>query len=68
MKEIENMIIRSNRVQAIRCIREQEVNVQTSSIMNLQQRNKYLLKMHKLSNKESKNLDIRMFFDAKREK
>ena len=65
MKEIENVILRSNRVQATRCMREQKFNVQTLSIIHLQQRNKHLLKTCKLSNKELKNSDTRMFFFAK---
>lgn len=45
--------------------KRKSANVQALSAMRLQQRIKHLLKSSKLSNKESKNSDTRMFFIAK---
>ena len=60
-KALENMILRSNKLGAIRCLRNQTVNIQNTSTAKSQNRNKYLTEVHKRSKDEDKSGDIRQY-------
>ena len=53
------MILRSNKIGAIRCLINQTVNIQNTSTTKLQNRNKYLIEVYKRSKDDDKSGDIR---------
>ena len=56
---LEQMMLRSNKIGAIRCLRNQTVNIQNTSTMKLQHRNKHLIEACKRSKDDDKLGDIR---------
>jgi hypothetical protein len=60
-KALEVKILRSNKVDAIRCLRNNSVNYESKSIAYLQQRNRYLMRVYKESKIEENNRDIRSY-------
>ena len=60
-KALEEKIIRSNKINAIRCLRNNKVNYETNSIRSLHHRNRYLMNVYKASKDEENNEDLRSY-------
>ena len=58
---LENIIVRSNKLEAIKCLRNQVVNIQNTSTTQLQHRNKYLIEVYKHSKVDNNSVDIRQY-------
>ena len=58
---LENMIVRSNKLEAIKCLRNQAVNIQNTSTTQLQHRNKHLIEVYKCSKVDNNSVDIRQY-------
>ena len=58
---LEQMILRSNKIGAIRCLRNQTVNIQNTSTTTLQNRNKHLTEVCKRSKDDDKSGDTRQY-------
>ena len=56
---LEQMMLRSNKIGAIRCLINQTVNIQNTSTTKLQNRNKHLIEVCKRSKDDNKSGDIR---------
>ena len=65
MNTIESIIIKSNKVEVIKCMRSQEVNMEIASMKHLQKKNRHLLQMYKLLKEETSNKDMRMYMVVK---
>ena len=60
-KALEEKIIRSNKINAIRCLRNNKVNYEMNSIRSLHHRNRYLMSVYKASKDEENNGDLRSY-------
>ena len=65
MNALESLIMKSNKVKAIKCMRSQEVNLQSIITAHLQKRNQHLLEVCELSKEESNIIGMRMRMVAK---
>ena len=58
-KALESMILRSNKLEAIKCLRNQAVDIRSTSTSTLQNRNKHLIEVFKRSKVDENSGDIR---------
>ena len=65
MNEIEAMILRSNRIDAIRCVRNHSIRVDNATTKQIQARNSQLLEVHKKAKERKESRDIMSFFPVK---
>ena len=65
MEEIERMIKQSNRSHTIKCLSNQEINVEETSTAYLKQRNVHLLQVYEKSEEIVQNMDMRIFLRPK---
>ena len=66
MNKIEVMIAGSNRTDAIRCVRNYLINVENSSIKQIQARNSQLLEVYKKAKERKETRNIMSFFPVKK--
>ena len=60
-KALETRILRSNKTDAIRCLRNNKVNYESKSTACLHERNRHLMSIYKASKKERNNGDMRSY-------
>ena len=64
-KALEERILKSNKVNAIRCLQQNKVRLEDKTTNYLQSRNKYLMKVYKDDKEETRNADVRSYFKLK---
>ena len=65
LKATEELIMRSNKVDVIRCAKEQVFDTEKETTRTIQARIRHLMETHKKTNKRIKASDIRSFFNIK---
>ena len=60
---LETKILQSNKVNAIRCLRQNVVRVEDKTTKYLQLRNRYLMKVLKDDKEDERNGDVRSYFN-----
>lgn len=66
MNKIEAMILRSNRIDAIRCVRNHSISIENATIKQIQARNSQLSEVHKKAKERKESRDIMSFFPVKK--
>ena len=66
MNEIEAMILRSNRIDAIRCVRNHSISVENATTKQIQARNSQLLEVYKEAKEIKERRDVMSFFPVKK--
>ena len=64
---LETKILQSNKVNAIRCLRQNVVRVEDKTTKYLQLRNRYLMKVLKDDKEDERNGDVRSYFNIEDE-
>ena len=65
-ENVEQLILRSNRIDTIKYLRMQEVDINNTTTKYLQMRNIHLINIYKIAQKEKDNRDIRTFITLRR--
>ena len=60
-KDLEIKILQSNKIEAIRCLRNNKINYETTSIAGMHRRNRHLMSVFKASKNETNNGDMRSY-------
>jgi len=61
LKDLEIKILQSNKIEAIRCLRNNKINYETTSIAGMHRRNRHLMSVFKASKNETNNGDMRSY-------
>ena len=66
MNGIEAMILRSNRIYAITCVRNHSISIENATTKQIQARNSQLLEVYKKAKERKESRDIMSFFPVKK--